>query len=979
MAATGESTLSAPSTESEPLDVSATPYSLARTVRARRAEYVRPRRTKVKVGTWNVAACPGTDKDLAQWFVQGKGIEDNLETLSISRNSAAPQGQGKAGGNVSGDRTDIGLYVLGLQEIVDLNLTKEYMARAVYADNTATEKWKTALEAAMPRGYELVVAEQMFGLLLLVYASSEIAPTVGNVSTKQIGTGMGGWFANKGAVVTRLVLGETTRMVFVNCHLASGATAANLDRRCSDARQILSRTEFDPIVLAGIEEDSGEKIGDEDFAFWFGDLNFRLEDLPGDDIRRLLTLHTRGEYNPSGVGHKDPEGEGVIVTKGSETDDETITISSLDSHDQSIYSESTLPDPDDFPEDPSQDPTSLQATLDSLLPHDQLRRLMKERIVFHDGWSEGPITFLPTYKYDVGTVGLFDSSEKQRAPSWCDRILYRTRKAKQDYEQMVRDEQEARHKDEEMRSRGLEEDDDVLFTYDPDTDGDNQYSGTPDSEYDEYIEDDDVQPQETVEEEDKRETITLDTYTSHQRITSSDHKPITSVFTVDYDAVDSDLKSKVYAEVAWELDRAENEGRPVVTIVAEGSGGHDQNAVIDFGEMQFLEQKTAVLTVANTGGVAATLSFVQKPSGDSDDGDSPVETGSEWLSASFSNLDGDGDGAETLGRSATLEPGETVSAQITASIVSPSLVRALNDATSSLDDVLVLRVEDGRDHFIPVRGTWLPSCFGRSIDELIRVPDGGIRKFLADRGIKGSIPYDMEQKFSAPQELFKITTAMEDMAERCIADEAMLGDIAIPKAAGWPLDPEAWMTPAQEREELCVQIAAALDTAKPVIASMPLETPSPRKLEALSSALLLFLSYLTDGIIPSTLWFKLASSLGPQIGALPDAKFQILDVLSASPAHNIGFVFLTTALSRIATELTPPVPASAAPHRRLSFRRGPASNGEEEAMRRRRSKVRRFAAVAAPAVFRTGEVDQDKATREKTRAVLEVCLTTEGG
>lgn len=100
--------------------------------------------------------------------------------------------------------------------------------------------------------------------------------------------------------------------------------------------------------------------------------------------------------------------------------------------------DTSLPDPDDFlPRDdddddflpdPYEDPTSLQATLDSILPHDQLYRLMRSKRALHEGWREAPIAFLPTYKYDIGTVGLFDSSEKKRAPSWCDRVLYRTRR-----------------------------------------------------------------------------------------------------------------------------------------------------------------------------------------------------------------------------------------------------------------------------------------------------------------------------------------------------------------------------------------------------------------------------------------------------------------------------------------------------------------------------------------------------------------------
>ncbi|EFA83773.1 RhoGAP domain-containing protein [Heterostelium album PN500] len=58
-----------------------------------------------------------------------------------------------------------------------------------------------------------------------------------------------------------------------------------------------------------------------------------------------------------------------------------------------------------------------------LLVNDQLTNERKAGRSFI-GFQEAPINFAPTYKYDVGTT-TYDTSEKMRTPSYCDRILYR--------------------------------------------------------------------------------------------------------------------------------------------------------------------------------------------------------------------------------------------------------------------------------------------------------------------------------------------------------------------------------------------------------------------------------------------------------------------------------------------------------------------------------------------------------------------------
>ena len=60
-----------------------------------------------------------------------------------------------------------------------------------------------------------------------------------------------------------------------------------------------------------------------------------------------------------------------------------------------------------------------------LLERDQMLVSRRRNPLFRlRAFTESPITFAPTYKYDVGT-DRYDTSEKHRAPAWCDRILYR--------------------------------------------------------------------------------------------------------------------------------------------------------------------------------------------------------------------------------------------------------------------------------------------------------------------------------------------------------------------------------------------------------------------------------------------------------------------------------------------------------------------------------------------------------------------------
>lgn len=63
-----------------------------------------------------------------------------------------------------------------------------------------------------------------------------------------------------------------------------------------------------------------------------------------------------------------------------------------------------------------------QGQLNTLLSEDQLIKNIKTDPTLQR-FSEGHITFNPTYKYDDNSE-TYDTSKKMRVPSWTDRVLY---------------------------------------------------------------------------------------------------------------------------------------------------------------------------------------------------------------------------------------------------------------------------------------------------------------------------------------------------------------------------------------------------------------------------------------------------------------------------------------------------------------------------------------------------------------------------
>lgn len=865
------------------------PLTLAEAIYARRSEYVQADSVRVKVGTWNAGAQKHTEDDVASWFIDAEGVDKKMGELSVKDEDARLH-----------KRDEIGIYVLNLQEIVDITAVTE--ALRPYADPSVARKWKDALQPALPEGYTLVAEQQMLGLLLLVYASPSIAQSVRGVSVASVGTGLGGVMGNKGAVAARIIIGESTRILFINSHLAAGADKAAVERRNWDAAQITSRTKFSPLAdLADTERGTGEHIGSEDFAFWSGDLNYRLEGIPGDDVRRLFTLHAQNKFD---VDSQSNDGKAELNHKSSQgrsSEDSTSTTrksiessvpASVSSNDTSTTVEEAIP--------ADEDPSSLLTTLKSLLPHDELHQQMKSRKAFHDGWREGPITFPPTYKYDVGSVGSFDSSDKKRAPSFCDRILYRTKEHIASYERTTLEEGKARKKDAEMKAHGADlaaEDEGILYDYDPDNDGDEDQD-------DEEHADNDHEHNEQLD-----DVLTQENYTTYQHILSSDHKPMSAEFVLRYGSIDAAQRARVHSEIVKKFDEAENDSRPRVTVIADKHGSKSAEDGVTFDEVRWAQAKQRTVTVANTGHTPANFSLIGRPTGPGQEaGIAP-----DWLTL---RLDGELlDSHAKDSKLITLEPGDAVNLVLEIDIQDLKLTHALNNGSARLDDVLVLRIKEGRDHFASVQADWQTTFLCHSIDELVRVPEGGIRHLqkLEGGAAPTMIPLDAPVCVSAPRELFRLIESIETVCSQVVAEWELLAESGTEAPwdddAGWPFSKRSWATPDADRHAVLSSICDAIDCNLDIKESFPADTPPEARLYLLSEMLLIFLQSITDGLISVDTSKQLNSHFAqvektkqkPSIDTERNAVQEIL--MHAGAAHNISFVLLTTMLQRIKREL----------------------------------------------------------------------------
>lgn len=245
---------------------------------------------KALVTTYNLGAASPSDLF---------GMVDNMDLFQrILRSSCSTSSEGHV--------TAPDVIVFAFQELIDLEDKRLTAKRLLLGSNKSKKAMKTAEERErLPSSYQawldklvsyvrlvmppespfvVLSAESMLGLFTIVFIKSELQPRIRQVNNYMVKTGLGGRYGNKGAVVTRFIIDDSS-FCFLNCHLAAGQR--NVRQRNTDLADILQTNipgelqAYDPSFAFGGD---GSMVLDHEICLVAGDLNYRL------DMRRELVI-----------------------------------------------------------------------------------------------------------------------------------------------------------------------------------------------------------------------------------------------------------------------------------------------------------------------------------------------------------------------------------------------------------------------------------------------------------------------------------------------------------------------------------------------------------------------------------------------------------------------------------------------------------------------------------------------------------------
>uniref|UniRef100_T1IZ05 Inositol polyphosphate-related phosphatase domain-containing protein n=1 Tax=Strigamia maritima TaxID=126957 RepID=T1IZ05_STRMM len=159
------------------------------------------------------------------------------------------------------------IYAIGLQEV-------KAAAYSILMDTILENPWVKALRLTLaPFNYVKIRMIRLQGMLLAVFIKRPHLMYVQELETEYTRTGVARVWGNKGAVSIRLNAFNCS-ICIVNCHLAAHDT--ELKRRVEDYNNIVDSQLF--------KYPQTENIFFHDYVFWLGDMNFRLDSKPLNEI-----------------------------------------------------------------------------------------------------------------------------------------------------------------------------------------------------------------------------------------------------------------------------------------------------------------------------------------------------------------------------------------------------------------------------------------------------------------------------------------------------------------------------------------------------------------------------------------------------------------------------------------------------------------------------------------------------------------------
>ncbi|XP_013403693.1 inositol polyphosphate 5-phosphatase K isoform X2 [Lingula anatina] len=163
------------------------------------------------------------------------------------------------------------VYAIGLQEVKGGTAS---IVTSYVMDDPWTSKLTKILNG---QGYVRIKGVRLQGLVLTVFCKRHHLPFMTNIESEYTRSGLGGWWGNKGGVSIRFDA-YGVNVCIVNSHLAAHLEA--VAERIEDYSIIVESQQF--------REKETPSILDHDYIFWMGDLNFRIDDIPRDDIIRMI-------------------------------------------------------------------------------------------------------------------------------------------------------------------------------------------------------------------------------------------------------------------------------------------------------------------------------------------------------------------------------------------------------------------------------------------------------------------------------------------------------------------------------------------------------------------------------------------------------------------------------------------------------------------------------------------------------------------